>query len=392
MGVTYSAAESKALIQAMTNNIQIANEITDRLSSGCDHLIASLDSGELQGAAYTAGKGLFTAIIIPSIKKLQVAIDAIQVELTTYQRADAQIARYGTLDRDHLTELKRLRERQLQVIQAQIDENESFMKQVSSLLTGDYGTLWSDTSTLYHAKNQLEIGIREVTTKLESLEWFLTQTSDCFRGSLVVLQLAIQGATQLSQVFMSSDGSYSTAGLDMSWVTSLKNQEISPVNASKYTQNHYHNILTQTIKTIKSSSERPLQKSERLVAAYEDYLYFLNKTAFDDYWKVRSNYDGEWDLKNNKYAKEIEEDLGKKLQSSGINFRLIVNKMGDDILSVNVNAPYLSQVAGIAQVFSDKDFDKWLNSIKKGNYGDNEGDTQMIQAGIDGYVKRKKSK
>nr|WP_231187779.1 LXG domain-containing protein [Streptococcus equi] len=282
MGVTYSAAESKALIQAMTNNIQIANEITDRLSSGCDHLIASLDSGELQGAAYTAGRGLFTAIIIPSIKKLQAAIDAIQVELTTYQRADAQIARYGTLDRDHLTELKRLRERQLQVIQAQIDENESFMKQVSSLLTGDYGTLWSDTSTLYHAKNQLEIGIRDVTTKLESLEWFLTQTSDCFRDSLVILRLAIQGATQLSQVFMSSDGSYSTAGLDMSWVTSLKNQEISPVNASKYTQNHYHNILTQTIKAIKSSSERPLQKSERLVAAYEDYLYFLNKPAFDD--------------------------------------------------------------------------------------------------------------
>ncbi|KIS07122.1 hypothetical protein [Streptococcus equi] len=70
MGVTYSAAESKALIQAMTNNIQIANEITDRLSSGCDHLIASLDSGELQGVAYTAGRGLFTAIIIPSIKKL----------------------------------------------------------------------------------------------------------------------------------------------------------------------------------------------------------------------------------------------------------------------------------------------------------------------------------
>ncbi|HEL0126313.1 TPA: hypothetical protein TUA38_000418, partial [Streptococcus equi subsp. zooepidemicus] len=338
MGVTYSAAESKALIQAMTNNIQIANEITDRLSSGCDHLIASLDSGELQGAAYTAGRGLFTAIIIPSIKKLQAAIDAIQVELTTYQRADAQISRYGTLDRDQLTELKRLRERQVQVIQAHIDENESFMKQVSSLLTGDYGTLWSDTSTLYHAKNQLEIGIRDVTTKLESLEWFLTQTSDCFRDSLVILQLAIQGATQLSQVFMSSDGSYSTAGLDMSWVTSLRNQEISPVNASKYTQNHYHNILTQTIKAIKSSSERPLQKSERLVAAYEDYLYFLNKTAFDDYWKARSNYDGEWDLKNNKYAKEIEEDLGKKLQSSGINFRLIVNKMGDDILSVNVNA------------------------------------------------------
>lgn len=52
MGVKYSASESAMLIQAMGNNIQLANEVTDRLSSGCDHLIASLDSGELQGAAW----------------------------------------------------------------------------------------------------------------------------------------------------------------------------------------------------------------------------------------------------------------------------------------------------------------------------------------------------
>ena len=57
MGVKYSAQESQELIQAMTNNLQVANEVTDRLSSGCDHLISSLDSGELTGAAYTAGEG-----------------------------------------------------------------------------------------------------------------------------------------------------------------------------------------------------------------------------------------------------------------------------------------------------------------------------------------------
>ena len=82
MGVKYSAQESQELIQAITNNLQVANEVTDRLSSGCDHLISSLDSGDLTGAAYTAGKGLFTEIIIPSIKKLQAAIDDIQLELT----------------------------------------------------------------------------------------------------------------------------------------------------------------------------------------------------------------------------------------------------------------------------------------------------------------------
>ncbi|MFP9226161.1 polymorphic toxin type 44 domain-containing protein, partial [Streptococcus equi subsp. zooepidemicus] len=59
---------------------------------------------------------------------------------------------------------------------------------------------------------------------------------------------------------------------------------------------------------------------------------------------------------------------------------------------LDASGTYLKTAAGIAQVFSDKDFDKWLNSIKKGNYRDNDKDPQMIQAGIDGYVKRKKSK
>nr|WP_255297036.1 hypothetical protein [Streptococcus sanguinis] len=39
MGVKYSATDSAQLIQAMTSNLQVANQVTDRLSSGCDHLI-----------------------------------------------------------------------------------------------------------------------------------------------------------------------------------------------------------------------------------------------------------------------------------------------------------------------------------------------------------------
>ena len=45
MGVKYSATDSAQLIQAMTSNLQVANQVTDRLSSGCDHLISSLESG-----------------------------------------------------------------------------------------------------------------------------------------------------------------------------------------------------------------------------------------------------------------------------------------------------------------------------------------------------------
>ena len=89
MGVKYSATDSAQLIQAMGNNLQIANQVTDRLSSGCDHLVASLESGELQGAAYTAGKGLFTEIIIPAIKKLQEAIMIFR-RACSYKSADSR--------------------------------------------------------------------------------------------------------------------------------------------------------------------------------------------------------------------------------------------------------------------------------------------------------------
>lgn len=143
------------MIQAMTTNIQVANEVTDRLSSGCDHLIAALDTGELMGAAYTAGKGLFTEIIIPAIKKLQAAIDDIQEELTSYKNADAQISAYGDLDLDQLRELKRLREEQLAVVEAQIRARDAFLSQVKDLLSMNWSNAFSNRALLYNAKSQL---------------------------------------------------------------------------------------------------------------------------------------------------------------------------------------------------------------------------------------------
>ena len=42
MGIKYSSSESSSLLEAMNSKIEIANEITDRLSSGSDHLISIL--------------------------------------------------------------------------------------------------------------------------------------------------------------------------------------------------------------------------------------------------------------------------------------------------------------------------------------------------------------
>ncbi len=224
MGVKYSSAESSALIEALSNNIEIANEITERLSNGCAYLVSSLDSGKLQGAAYTAGKGLFTDIIIPAITKIKEAVDDIQIELNSYKTANEPVSQYGNLDLEELKALKKSKEDMLTVVNEQIAEHESFFNKLKDTFNSD---AHRETSRqLTDSKNNLESEIQSVTKKINELELFVSQVASFFSDSLTVLQLAIQGASQLSQVVVDANGNYYTDGLDMTWVDELKAQKI----------------------------------------------------------------------------------------------------------------------------------------------------------------------
>ena len=329
MGVKYSASESAMLIQAMGNNIQLANEVTDRLSSGCDHLIASLDSGELQGAAYTAGRGLFSDIIIPSIKKLQAAIDDVQTELDSYKIADGTVSGYGTLDLEELKRLEQLRNRQLEIVIQQIEENESFLNQVGALLSGNYGKLWSDTGYLYQAKENLEVGLQDIQEKIEKLEWFVSQVSSYFTDSLEVLRLAIQGATQLSQVLVDSDGSYYTEGLDMNWVVGMKNQPLkshtlapgTPVTkeekAKKLIIDDFKNsygLDEETALALYNLQQGILERAEREGWSNEQVIYEYNRLVASPVYGERATWRGlagvlDWKKSN---------DLEKALERYGL--------------------------------------------------------------------------
>lgn len=224
MGVKYSSAESSALIDALSNNIEVANEITERLSSGCAYLVSSLESGKLQGAAYTAGKGLFTDIIIPAITKIKEAVDDIQIELNSYKTANEPVSQYGNLDLEELKALKKSKEDMLTVVNEQIAEHESFFNKLKDTFNSD---AHRETSRqLTDSKNNLESEIQSVTKKINELELFVSQVASFFSDSLTVLQLAIQGASQLSQVVVDANGNYYTDGLDMTWVDELKAQKI----------------------------------------------------------------------------------------------------------------------------------------------------------------------
>lgn len=249
MGIKYSSSESSSLIEAMNSNIEIANEITDRLSSGSDHLISVLESGKLQGAAYTAGKNLFSEIIIPSIKKLQSAIDDIQTELSSYKSADAVISGFGELDLDDLKTQKETREKQLAEVKTQIRENEKLRSIIGALGTGNLGNHISKNNALHELEYQLQMGIDELKDKIEKLEWFVLQVSQYFSDSLQVLSLAIQGATQLSKIIVDNNGNYYVDGVDMTWFdkmknTTLKNHDLNPIDKSlSFSEGRFINTL-----------------------------------------------------------------------------------------------------------------------------------------------------
>lgn len=226
MGVIYSSAESSALIDALSNNIEVANEITDRLSSGCEYLVSSLDSGKLQGAAYTAGKGLFTDIIIPAITKIKEAVDDIQIELNSYRTANEPVSHYGNLDLEELKALKKSKEDMLKVVNEQIAEHESFFNQLRDHITFNYDAHRETSRQLTESKNNLESEIQSVTKKIDALELFVSQVASFFSDSLTVLKLAIQGASQLSQVTVDANGNYNTDGLDMTWLKKMNAQKI----------------------------------------------------------------------------------------------------------------------------------------------------------------------
>ena len=315
MGVKYSATDSAQLIQAMGNNLQIANQVTDRLSSGCDHLVASLESGELQGAAYTAGKGLFTEIIIPAIKKLQEAIDDIQGELASYKSADSEVAGYGELDLDLLKEQLKIKNEQLEKVEKQIADNQDFFRNAGALLTGKLGDLLSQTSALMEVETQLNIGIREIQEKIDKLEWFVAQVSQYFSDSLQVLGLAIQGASQLSQILLDSDGNYSTEGLNMSWVEEIKKAKIQTISKSDY-RTPQEQTIDKAVKDMKLSGSAEIYYRGKLAEKLEG-------KPRSQWEKIIANFNK--DLKTNKGENlldifnmsraEIEEKYGDEIRA-----------------------------------------------------------------------------
>ena len=358
MGVRYSSSESAALIEAMSSNIQIATQITEKLTSGSDHLIAEIEAGILQGAAYEAGKNLFGNIIIPCIKKLQEAIDDIQIELNSYKNADAVVSKYGELDLDDLKTQKQSWEKQLSKYQDLIRKNEDFFNRVGAFLTANLDQNLSENRVLHELADKTRMQIKDVEEKIEKLEWFVEQVNQYFSDSLEILNLAIEGAGQLSQIIVDSNGNYYADGVDMTWFDKMKQTKVV-----SYAKRDYQDALTRTL----NQASRDMLLSDDGDTYYREELKKRLKGHDRSQWKkIIDDYnhtlkiDNEGNLieifdnsayKDRHYQKDDNFSVLKNGKYDSASTRLI-NEKYQELLQENFEANSAEFWGGVSQMLS----------------------------------------
>ena len=115
-------------------------------------------------------------------------------------------------------------------------------------------------------------------------------------------------------------------------------------------------MMIKSFRTIKKSNKTSKKKVDLIVKAYEDYLFYNSKEAFEEYWRKRKELtkDKDWKDVDSKIKDTIEDNLNVELKKSGIDIKEVSNNLADDILSIH------------------------------------EGDASAIQDGIDSYEENNK--
>lgn len=225
MGLIYSSSDSAQLISALKKNLQSGKEASQQLKAGSQKVIAAVDGKTLSGAAYTAGKGLFSDLVLPTISKVTSAMDRIEQELQTYTNADQNISSEGTLDEDKLNQQIATKK----AMKASVDASAAVARALSrnNPVAKILDALLDVQNNLNRMSNTFEEDIRELQKKLEKLHQFSSQTNSLFATSLNDMKIAMQGVMILNNTVVNRDGTYQLpTGVDSSWFNQLKEKDL----------------------------------------------------------------------------------------------------------------------------------------------------------------------
>lgn len=206
MGLIYSSSDSEKLVQALSRNLESGKEAIAQLKAGSQKIIEAVDGHMLSGAAYTAGKGLFADLILPTIAKVMAACDRVTQELQKYQTADLIVSSEGHLDEDLLRQQIETKEK----MKMSMDTTASVLKVLmnTSAAASSLDTAQNRKRELDWMSDDLQQDIDELQKKIDKLYEFDKQTKDLFSESLDELKLAMQDVILLNNVTVNNDGTY----------------------------------------------------------------------------------------------------------------------------------------------------------------------------------------
>ncbi|MBK0084291.1 hypothetical protein IAE51_10320 [Lactococcus sp. S64] len=181
MGLIYHPTESQGLVSALNANIATAQEMIDKLNQASQHLIEALNGKELSGAAYTAGKGMFSELILPTISKASEALEKVKSDGKQYE-GFASSAGSEILDEDKLNEQLETLRTQQSALSSQISfyNQQAAIHPENSELNTSYGDFSTQLSS-YMGTNAHDI--QKVQEKLQKLHEFNTHVSTLFTAS-----------------------------------------------------------------------------------------------------------------------------------------------------------------------------------------------------------------
>lgn len=189
MGLIYNPSDSQGLTSALNANIRTADEMIESLNRASEHLIAALDNKTLSGAAYTAGKGMFSQLIIPTISKASQALDKLKKDTTKYENF-ASDAGKELLDEDKLNEQLQ----NLQTQQAALSSQISFYNKLVSLHPDDnvLNMTYVNFSKQFSSfMDTTASDIQDVQDKLKKLHEFNTNVNPLFTDSVNDFKMAM---------------------------------------------------------------------------------------------------------------------------------------------------------------------------------------------------------
>ncbi|MFS1134856.1 T7SS effector LXG polymorphic toxin [Enterococcus hirae] len=283
MGLIYSSSDASNVINTLNTNLGIANSIVDQLNAGSQRLVAAIDGHTLSGAAYTAGKGLFSELVLPTIQRVSTAITNVQNDLTKFSAANSYISDEGYLDEDNLRE-------QLTILKSSKASLENAAHMVGTLanvpIPAIAELLRDQQREFLRRAESYQKDINRVKKKIQKLTEFDVKTKGLFQSSLDDFELAMQAVLVLNETTVNSDGSYSLPkGVDKTWFSTIKPNAKQYIGMSSNAFLALYQQVKELMDPLTSGKTDNMKRLEQLLALYPKALVDkLMKN--DEFWML----------------------------------------------------------------------------------------------------------